>query len=197
MRGQPGHNTRLRVRLQPSFRGMAAWMTSKLSVALICKLRGSLVCLACSFDMLAMGVCTTRQWQTAGRLVPEFKIGTVLHSIFWASLFYIAASSISDAAGQVRNVTMPGINALAELPETHEMLKNTLKDFSDKELKPVAAENDKLCRYPREQVTNTSLYYIMIFTGYSGFLHYLQLASHETASIGINVTKNEIQIQTI
>ena len=26
----------------------------------------------------------------------------------------------------------------------------------------------------------------------SGFLHYLQLASHELATFGINVTKNEI-----
>ena len=30
------------------------------------------------------------------------------------------------------------------------------------------------------------------FAGYSGFLHYLQLASHELATFGINVTKNEI-----
>ena len=30
------------------------------------------------------------------------------------------------------------------------------------------------------------------FAKYSGFLHYLQLASHELATIGINVTKNEI-----
>ena len=35
----------------------------------------------------------------------------------------------------------------------------------------------------------------MVFAGYSGFLHYLQLASHELDTIGINVTKNEIQIQ--
>ena len=35
----------------------------------------------------------------------------------------------------------------------------------------------------------------MVFAGYSGFLHYVQLASHELATIGINVTKNEIQIQ--
>ena len=35
----------------------------------------------------------------------------------------------------------------------------------------------------------------VVFDGYSGFLHYLQLASHELATIGINVTKNEIQIQ--
>ena len=32
----------------------------------------------------------------------------------------------------------------------------------------------------------------VFFTGYSGFLHYLQLASHELATIGINVTKNKI-----
>ena len=33
----------------------------------------------------------------------------------------------------------------------------------------------------------------MVFAGFSGFLHYLQLASHELATVGINVTKNEIQ----
>ena len=32
----------------------------------------------------------------------------------------------------------------------------------------------------------------MVFAGYPSFLHYLQLASHEFATIGINVTKNEI-----
>ena len=37
----------------------------------------------------------------------------------------------------------------------------------------------------------------MVFAGYSGFLHYLQLASHELATIGINVTKNKIQIQIL
>ena len=31
-----------------------------------------------------------------------------------------------------------------------------------------------------------------MFVGYSDFLHYLQLASHESATIGINVTKNDI-----
>ena len=39
--------------------------------------------------------------------------------------------------------------------------------------------------------------YVVVFAGYSGFLHYLQLASHELATIGINVTKNEIRIQTL
>ena len=32
----------------------------------------------------------------------------------------------------------------------------------------------------------------VVFAGYSGFLHYLQLASQELAIIGINVTKNKI-----
>ena len=31
--------------------------------------------------------------------------------------------------------------------------------------------------------------------GFRRFLHYLQLAIHDLATIGINVTKNEIQIQ--
>ena len=37
----------------------------------------------------------------------------------------------------------------------------------------------------------------VVFVGYSGFLHYLQLASHELAIIGINVTKNKIPNQII
>ena len=38
----------------------------------------------------------------------------------------------------------------------------------------------------------------VVFAGYSGFLHYLQLASHELAIIGKNVTKNKkIQIPSI
>ena len=32
----------------------------------------------------------------------------------------------------------------------------------------------------------------MFFAGYSGVLHYLQLAGHELATIGINVTNNKI-----
>ena len=32
----------------------------------------------------------------------------------------------------------------------------------------------------------------VVFAGYSGFFHYLQLASHELAIIGMNVTKNKI-----
>ena len=31
----------------------------------------------------------------------------------------------------------------------------------------------------------------VVFAGYSGFLHYIQLSSHELATIGITVTKNK------
>ena len=53
--GRQGQNTRPHARLPPSFIGMGAWMTSQLIVALIPKLRESLMCLACFFDMLFMG----------------------------------------------------------------------------------------------------------------------------------------------
>ena len=33
---------------------------------------------------------------------------------------------------------------------------------------------------------------MVVFAGYTGFLHYLQLACYESATIGINVTKNKI-----
>ena len=48
------------------------------NVALIRKLRGSLMCLAIfSSDLLSMGVCTTRHWQVPSRLVLELNFGTV------------------------------------------------------------------------------------------------------------------------
>ena len=75
MRGQSGHNTQPDTRLPPIFLGMDAWMISQMNVALT---RGSLMCLACVFDVLAMNVFTIRQWRTAGRLVQELDVCTVL-----------------------------------------------------------------------------------------------------------------------
>ena len=46
MRGHPEHNTRQHARLTVRFLGKDAWMTSQLNVALIRKLRGSLIYLA-------------------------------------------------------------------------------------------------------------------------------------------------------
>ena len=38
------------------------------------------------------------------------------------------------------------------LPETHQMLKDTCRQFAENELWPVAGPNDKSCTYPAEQV---------------------------------------------
>lgn len=40
----------------------------------------------------------------------------------------------------------------AELPETHQMLRQTVRDFAEKELMPLAAQLDKEHRFPAEQV---------------------------------------------
>ena len=78
MSGRPAHNTQPHARLPTSFLGMEAWMTSQLNVELIRKPRGVLMCLAYFFDMLSMGVCKTRHWQTSGRLVQELNTCTVV-----------------------------------------------------------------------------------------------------------------------
>ena len=76
MPGKPGHHTRPHALLPPSSLGMDAWTTIQMKVALIHKLRWPLLCLA-YFDMLSMCACTTRHWQTSGRLVQESNVCTV------------------------------------------------------------------------------------------------------------------------
>ena len=78
MRWQSGHNTRPDSRLPPTFIGMDAWMNSQSNAALARKLRRSLVFLACIFDVLAIGVFTTRHWMTSGRPVQGSNVCTVL-----------------------------------------------------------------------------------------------------------------------
>ena len=78
MHGQPGHNKRPLARLPTSFLGMDAWRTLQINVTLICKLRGSFLCLADFFDMLSRAVCTTRHWRTSGWLVQELNVCTVV-----------------------------------------------------------------------------------------------------------------------
>ena len=86
MRGHPGPNTQPHARLQPSFKDIDAWITSKLNEALVCKLRVSLMSLA---DILH-AVCTTRHWQTSGRLVQELNVCTLhVGCRGFASLFLI------------------------------------------------------------------------------------------------------------
>lgn len=42
--------------------------------------------------------------------------------------------------------------SLATLPETHQMLQKTCRDFAEQELKPIAAKIDKEHLYPAEQI---------------------------------------------
>lgn len=44
---------------------------------------------------------------------------------------------------------------MVELPETHQMLRQTCRDFAEKELAPIAAQLDKEHRFPTEQVCLT------------------------------------------
>jgi alkylation response protein AidB-like acyl-CoA dehydrogenase len=43
-------------------------------------------------------------------------------------------------------------SSIFTLPESHEMLRKTCRDFADRELKPIASELDKTHRYPTEIV---------------------------------------------
>jgi butyryl-CoA dehydrogenase len=43
---------------------------------------------------------------------------------------------------------------MSGLPETHEMLRQTCRDFADNELAPIAGKLDKESLYPREQVSD-------------------------------------------
>ena len=72
-----GSSGKIHDRMPDCLTGMGARTTSQLNVALIRKLRGPLMCLTYYFDMLSMGVCTTRHWQTTGRLVQELNVCTV------------------------------------------------------------------------------------------------------------------------
>ncbi|CAG0917854.1 unnamed protein product [Notodromas monacha] len=48
--------------------------------------------------------------------------------------------------------TSRSVSYLGELPEEHRMLQKTCRDFAEGELKPIAAELDKLHKFPAEQV---------------------------------------------
>ncbi|KAL8596894.1 hypothetical protein ACOMHN_065843 [Nucella lapillus] len=64
-----------------------------------------------------------------------------------------AASTLRGCRGTLEDQwSVRCIGSLASLPETHEMLRKTCRDFANNELIPIAAQLDKECRYPKEQV---------------------------------------------
>ena len=93
-----------------------AWMTSQLNIALIHKWQGSLVGLAC-FDMFSMSVCTTRQWQTSGRLlVQELNVFTVGYEK--KDSFYLLLASLMDMFWGLNNM-LCNIKNVLQLNETN------------------------------------------------------------------------------
>lgn len=44
------------------------------------------------------------------------------------------------------------LSQLAELPETHQLLRQTCRDFANRELIPVASKLDREHAYPAQQV---------------------------------------------
>ena len=67
---------------------MDTGMTLQLTVALICELSVSLLCLAYFFDMLYIVVCTTRHRQTSGQLVQELDVCTVYVAVFGITMIF-------------------------------------------------------------------------------------------------------------
>lgn len=51
------------------------------------------------------------------------------------------------------------LSQLAELPETHQILRQTCRDYADRELAPIAARFDKEHLYPSKQVSACWCFY--------------------------------------
>ena len=45
------------------------------------------------------------------------------------------------------------LSSASMLPDTHQMLRKSLRDFSDNELIPIAGQLDRNHTYPKDQVT--------------------------------------------
>ena len=65
--------------------------------------------------------------------------------------------SLARTSRQIPRLNVKNVRAssyLSGLPETHEMLRQTCRDFADNELAPIAGKLDSELLYPREQVSN-------------------------------------------
>lgn len=72
--------------------------------------------------------------------------------LFWPiemRLLYYVVFFVSNFPGNGHDRS---IASLVSLPETHQMLQKTCRDFADNELIPIAGQLDKNHTYPKEQV---------------------------------------------
>jgi len=57
-----------------------------------------------------------------------------------------------DPDSEVSEANFQNVATFTDLPEIHQMLKDTCRQFAEAELWPIAGEIDKTCRYPEEQI---------------------------------------------
>lgn len=69
----------------------------------------------------------------------------------WLVLCFVLRCA-SPTALRVCLSSCRSLTQLAELPETHQILRQTCRDFADRELSPIAANLDKTHVYPAKQV---------------------------------------------
>lgn len=89
--------------------------------------------------------------------VPKVKMAKIMSRSFLRSLgspksfiFNVLPLVASERCEGLRRC----VSSLANLPETHEMLRKTCRDFAENELKPIAGNLDKDHKFPLEQVMN-------------------------------------------
>ena len=125
MCGQPGHDTQPHTRTPPSFLGMDA---SQLNVALIHNLFWSLMCLAYSFDMLSMGICTTRHWQTPSQLVQELNVCTI--PSFCISISLSCLRSSASCRSWRKTLSSARVKGIRSFPHTFAMANIVSKSLA-------------------------------------------------------------------
>jgi len=57
-----------------------------------------------------------------------------------------------DLDSEVSEANFQNVATFTDLPEIHQMLKDTCRQFAEAELWPIAGEIDKTCRYPEQQI---------------------------------------------
>lgn len=69
---------------------------------------------------------------------------------FGSALKVVTARYVSTNQSYIENGGQ--MHPFAQLPETHEMLRNTCRNFADSVLKPIAGDIDQNHLYPAKQV---------------------------------------------
>lgn len=73
--------------------------------------------------------------------------------------FIMLCTCVSVLSGAARCGTRC-FSQLAELPEIHQILRQTCRDYAAKELAPLAGQLDKTHSFPAAQVSNLTMQYM-------------------------------------